>query len=853
MNRSSALAIIATLVVSLSTPAQAAAPQLPYIVVYHQGIDVSAKTAQLERAQGFTSAYQYEHALRGFAARLSDAQVTALRADPSVAFVGEDRVVKAVDQVPLQPGDSAPPGVQRIGAATTTTASAPSNVNVAVIDTGVQLSHPDLNAVNGKNCIRGGPANDDNGHGTHVAGTIGAKNNGAGVVGVAPGTRIYAVKVLDAQGSGTYAQVICGIDWVTANAAALNIKVANLSLGGPGPDDGSCGTISHDALHAAVCRSVAAGTVYVVAAGNSSEDFAGSVPATFGEVLTVTAIADYDGRGGGLGTGTCLDGFFSPDDSPAWFSNFTDGGEASHTIAGPGTCITSTWTGGGYQTISGTSMAAPHVAGAVALCFGSGGVTGRCNGLSPSQVIQRMRDDAMARARSAPDAGFDGDPDHAGDAYYGYLVWAGGIDTRAPVISDVRVTSATHISATIAWTTDELADGQVEYGATAAYGSATALATEPVTSHAITVTGLTAVTTYHYRVKSRDGWGNITVSTDGIFTTTVPRADLVLSGSASPEPVTLGEPLTYTLALTNTGPAAASAATLTLALPPEATLLSSAVSQGSCSGTSTLSCALGTLGMGATLGQLLADHPAGVWRLGESSGSVAADASGNALAGTYESGVTLGQSGAVSDDSAAAFAGGAVSVPASSALDLRSAFSVEAWVRPSVAGQNGGILEKTVNGTLNTQYLLFLEGGLAKFRLSTAGTLVTLSGPAPALNSWTHLVGTFDGATLRLYLNGALVGATPAAPSSGGSGVTIIGRLAGGIYGFVGVLDEVAVYPSALSAERVRAHYQGGVMLRVTVRPSAAGTLRADASASAAELDPVPANNALSFSTTVNP
>jgi uncharacterized repeat protein (TIGR01451 family) len=332
-----------------------------------------------------------------------------------------------------------------------------------------------------------------------------------------------------------------------------------------------------------------------------------------------------------------------------------------------------------------------------------------------------------------------------------------------------------------------------------------------------------------------------------------PRADLVLSGSASPEPVTLGEPLTYTLALTNTGPAAASAATLTLALPPEATLLSSAVSQGSCSGTSTLSCALGTLGMGATLGQLLADHPAGVWRLGESSGSVAADASGNALAGTYESGVTLGQSGAVSDDSAAAFAGGAVSVPASSALDLRSAFSVEAWVRPSVAGQNGGILEKTVNGTLNTQYLLFLEGGLAKFRLSTAGTLVTLSGPAPALNSWTHLVGTFDGATLRLYLNGALVGATPAAPSSGGSGVTIIGRLAGGIYGFVGVLDEVAVYPSALSAERVRAHYQGGVMLRVTVRPSAAGTLRADASASAAELDPVPANNALSFSTTVNP
>src|SRR5204862_6830892 len=129
-----------------------------------------------------------------------------------------------------------------------------------------------------KNCNRSGQtARDDNGHGTHVAGTIAARNNGAGVVGVAPATKLYAVKVVNAQGSGTDAQVICGIDWVTANAATLGIKVANMSLGGPGADDGNCGNTNADALHRAICNSVAAGVTYVVAAGNSSEDFSADV------------------------------------------------------------------------------------------------------------------------------------------------------------------------------------------------------------------------------------------------------------------------------------------------------------------------------------------------------------------------------------------------------------------------------------------------------------------------------------------------------------------------------------------------------------------------------------------------
>src|SRR5439155_1697599 len=153
------------------------------------------------------------------------------------------------------------------------------------------------------------------------------------VVGVAPGTKRYAVKVVNAQGSGTDAQVICGIDWVTANAASLGIKVANMSLGGPGADDGNCGNTNGDALHRAICNSVAAGVTYVVAAGNSSEDFSADVPANYNEVLTVTAMADFDGLSGGLGTPSCGDGYFENDDAAAGFSNFTTEASAVDTVA----------------------------------------------------------------------------------------------------------------------------------------------------------------------------------------------------------------------------------------------------------------------------------------------------------------------------------------------------------------------------------------------------------------------------------------------------------------------------------------------------------------------------------------
>jgi subtilisin family serine protease len=417
--------ILAIAAVLLAAPATAAAAGSPYVVVYKSAVsNVDGQTSTLQSKLGFTPAFRYSSALKGFAATLTSGQLNAVSNNPAVAYVEPDITFSAAGLQPLAAGETEPVGIRRIGAATTTQVESPSGANVAVLDTGIDLASSDLNAASGVNCVKSGaPAQDDNGHGTSVAGIIAAKDQGAGVVGVAPGTKLYAVKVLTRTGSGTLSQVLCGINWVTANAKALNIKVANVSLAGPGHNDNNCGNTNKDAEHQAICRSIAAGVTYVAAAGNNSANLANYIPAAYPEVLTVTAMTDTDGIAGATGPAPCISG--QSDDSYGTYSNYATAADEGHTIAAPGTCILSDGLGGGTSTYYGTSQAAPHVAGTVALCLNDGGAAGPCSGLTPAQIIAKLRSDAATNATSAN--GFVGDPLHPIiGKYFGYLVSATG-------------------------------------------------------------------------------------------------------------------------------------------------------------------------------------------------------------------------------------------------------------------------------------------------------------------------------------------------------------------------------------------------------------------------------------------
>jgi len=342
-----------TLPAAASGPADAAGA---YIVILADSTDAGSVAHEHARSYGADVGHVYRHALRGYSAHLSGRAVSRIAADRRVAAVQPDGVVTTTAQ-------TMPTGINRIDAELSPTAAIDGvdtrvNVDVAVIDTGVDLDHPDLNVnrPGARNCSTGNSADDGNGHGSHVAGTIGALDNSIGVVGVAPGARIWPVRVLNNAGSGSWADVICGIDYVTANAS--QIEVANMSLGGSGSDS-TCGS-NADALHEAICGSVAAGVTYAVAAGNSSSNANGFVPATYAEVITVSALADFNGQPGGGAAATCRS---DVDDTLADFSNYG----ADVDLIAPGVCILSSWKGGGFSTISGTSMASPHVAGGAAL------------------------------------------------------------------------------------------------------------------------------------------------------------------------------------------------------------------------------------------------------------------------------------------------------------------------------------------------------------------------------------------------------------------------------------------------------------------------------------------------------
>jgi subtilisin family serine protease len=275
--------------------------------------------------------FVYSHALKGYSATIPTNRLASIRADSRVAYVEADGAVTAMAQ-------TLPWGVDKIDADLSSTfagngSGAINNVNVYVIDTGIDVAHTDLNVVEHVN-FAGGPNKDCNGHGTHVAGTIAAIDNFADVVGVAPGAPLHGVKVLGCGGSGTFSGVIKGVDWVTAHA--IKPAIANMSLGGGG------NTALDDAVH----HSADSGIFYSLAAGNSGADACSSSPARAGiynGVATVAATDSNDSEASWSNYGLCVD------------------------IWAPGVNILSTKKGGGTTTMSGTSMASPHVGGGGAL------------------------------------------------------------------------------------------------------------------------------------------------------------------------------------------------------------------------------------------------------------------------------------------------------------------------------------------------------------------------------------------------------------------------------------------------------------------------------------------------------
>lgn len=351
-----------------------------YIVVFRKEVEPVLKSAMsfqerksfLEgeikdfiRTRGF-EVDQIEHvyveAFYGFSAHLDKGLADELLKDRNIDFMENDRLITLGKPPWAGGGDSGssgqeiPWGVSRVGHGNGTGKTA------WIIDTGIDLDHPDLNVdrARGFSVFTGGQdatPDDLNGHGTHVAGTIAALDNEEGVLGVAAGAQVVPVKVLSRRGSGTYSGVIAGVDYVAANGSAGD--VANMSLGGP----------ASNALDQAVISAASKGIVFTIAAGNESEDADNSSPARVNATNVYTLSA------------------MDANDRWASFSNF---GNPPVDYCAPGVGVNSTWKDGGYRSISGTSMAAPHAAGVLLLGSASsdGVVSGDPDG-NPDLIIHR--------------------------------------------------------------------------------------------------------------------------------------------------------------------------------------------------------------------------------------------------------------------------------------------------------------------------------------------------------------------------------------------------------------------------------------------------------------------------------
>jgi len=396
-----------------------------YIVVFRNLVtNPSADAEMLHGKFGLQVGHIYENVFKGFSASIPEQALNGLRNHPLIDFIEPDITMYASEQ-------TIPTGVRRIAADKSATADIDGvdeglDVDAAVIDTGIDQQHPELNVVGGVRFYLGmltdSKYDDDHGHGSHVAGIIAARDNGSGVVGVAPGARLYAVKVLNSRGSGYLSDIIKGLDWVRARANV--IEVINMSLGGQG---------SSSAYRTAIQNCVAAGIVVVVAAGNESMDVFGPdgkfgtsddvIPASYPEAATISAMADSDGQPGGTGPTTS----YGSDDSFASFSNFSRSVAPGNPVSSPGLAIDlilpgvniySCYKDMNYATMSGTSMASPHAAGLAALYIVE---HGRAYTANDVYAIRQALINAGKAQNSAEGLANQNDPDQNPE----HLGWAG--------------------------------------------------------------------------------------------------------------------------------------------------------------------------------------------------------------------------------------------------------------------------------------------------------------------------------------------------------------------------------------------------------------------------------------------
>ncbi len=379
-----AICAATTLALGLTANVQAGNGQVDVIVKLKSSSAAGEHFANKGQAKkmaatlGLSAKHTFGSAIFGFSASVPEARLKSLQNHPLVESVEID-VVHKLPEPEVQRGkpgggggssnQTMPWGIARTGADSNSNEGA--GMHVYVLDTGVDSDHADIAAnlgngfaaeqCKGRSCNQ--PWDDDHGHGTHVSGTIAAINNGIDVVGMASQVTIHPIKICSSRGSCPQSSTIAGLDWMISEVQARGeAAVANLSIGGSGSVNGSCsdsGYTGSDSYYEAYCNAKNAGVVVVVAAGNSSADAQNYTPAGFEDaVITVSSAREGDDWNSFSNWGN---------NSASWTNNMS----APVAIAAPGGSILSLRLGGGTTTMSGTSMASPHVAGAAALYMAS--------------------------------------------------------------------------------------------------------------------------------------------------------------------------------------------------------------------------------------------------------------------------------------------------------------------------------------------------------------------------------------------------------------------------------------------------------------------------------------------------